>query len=437
MRLQKTILSLTLAAFIAAPAFAGELNVPPKGWKALFNGKDVDGWYGWSTKNPETLWSMTEEEQAAYKKESRKDINQHWSVKEGILVNDGYGLYLTSEAEFTNYELMIDYKTVAGADSGIYLKAVPQVQIWDSTDEKKFAIGGDKGSGGLWNNSKGAKGKDPLVLADKAFGEWNSFKIRQIGARTGVWLNGKMVVDNAIMENYFDRSRPIFPKGPIQLQTHGGEISWRNVFVREIGSDEANKILRESSSSKGFKSVFNGKDLSGWAGAVSEYEVVDGAIQCQKGKGGTLYTEQKYKDFVVRLEIKMPAAGNNGLAIRYPGSGNPAYQGMTELQVLDTQYPGKLAPYQYHGSVYGLIPAARGYLYEAGNWNYEEVTVQGTKIKVELNGAVILDADVAELIKDPAVLKKHPGLKLLEGHFGFAGHNDPVQFRNIEIKELK
>ena len=152
-RLQKTILSLTLTAFIAAPALAGELNVPPKGWKALFNGKDVDGWYGWSTKNPETLWSMTEDEQAAYKKESLKDINQHWSVKDGILVNDGYGLYLTSEAEFTNYELMIDYKTVAGADSGIYLKAVPQVQIWDSTDEKKFAIGGDKGSGGLWNLS--------------------------------------------------------------------------------------------------------------------------------------------------------------------------------------------------------------------------------------------------------------------------------------------
>ena len=239
------------------------------------------------------------------------------------------------------------------------------------------------------------------------------------------------------MENYFDRSRPIFPKGPIQLQTHGGEISWRNIFVREIGSDEANKILRESADSKGFVSVFNGKDLSGWAGAVNEYEVVDGAIQCQKGKGGNLYTEKKYKDFVVRLEIKMPPAGNNGLAIRYPGNGNPAYQGMTELQVLDTQYPGKLAPYQYHGSVYGLIPAARGYLYEAGNWNYEEVTVQGTKIKVELNGAVILDADVAELAKDTEVLKKHPGLKLLEGHFGFAGHNDPVQFRNIEIKELK
>jgi hypothetical protein len=143
-----------------------------------------------------------------------------------------------------------------------------------------------------------------------------------------------------------------------------------------------------------------------------------------------------YKDFIVRLEIKTPPAGNNGLAIRYPGSGNPAYVGMTELQVLDVGYPGKLAPYQYHGSVYGLIPAAQGYLHPAGQWNYQVVTVKGSTIKVELNGSVILDADVAD-IKDAAKLKQHPGLMRPEGHFGFAGHNDAVQFRNIEIKELK
>ena len=116
---------------------------------------------------------MSNEEQAAYKKEP-EDINAHWSVKDGVLINDGYGLYLTSEAEFTNYELMIDYKTVARADSGIYLKAVPQVQIWDSTDESKFRIEQIR-VWWPWNNSKGAKGKDPAVLADKAFGEWNSF----------------------------------------------------------------------------------------------------------------------------------------------------------------------------------------------------------------------------------------------------------------------
>jgi len=106
------------------------------------------------------------------------------------------------------------------------------VQIWDHTDPAKFNIGADKGSGGLWNNPAGAAGKDPLVLADKPFGEWNHFRIRQLGSRTAVWLNEKLVVDNAILENYFALMLPIPPAGPIQLQTHGGEIRWRNIFLR-------------------------------------------------------------------------------------------------------------------------------------------------------------------------------------------------------------
>ena len=431
------ILAVITSLFVQGmSADAAELNVPPKGFKALFNGKNLSGWYGWSTKNPEDLWSMSADDQAAYKKKSLEDVNQHWSVQDGILVNDGHGLYLTSEEEFSNFELLIDYKTVPKADSGIYLKAVPQVQIWDYTEEAKFGIGADKGSGGLWNNSKGAKGKDPLVRADKPFGEWNSFRIRQIGSRTWVWMNGKLLVDNAIMENYFDRSRPLFPQGPIQLQTHGGEISWRNVFVREISPNEATDILSESADDKGFVSIFNGKDLSGWQGATASYDVVDGAIQCRKGTGGNLFTEKEYSDFVVRLEIKTPPAGNNGLAIRYPGKGNPAFDGMTELQVLDVEYPGKLAPYQFHGSAYSMVPAHRGYLYPAGHWNYQEVTVVGSKIKVELNGSVILDCDLAD-VTDEAKIKQHPGKDLKSGFFGFAGHNDPVQFRNITIKELK
>jgi hypothetical protein len=204
--------------------------------------------------------------------------------------------------------------------------------------------------------------------------------------------------------------------------------------VRDIDTEEANRILLENSGS-GFTSVFNGKDLKGWAGPIDNYEVVDGAIRCKKGKGGTLFTEEQYGDFVVRLEIKLPPAGNNGLAIRYPGSGNPAYVGMCELQVLDTGYPGKLAPYQYHGSAYGMVPAAQGYLRPAGEWNYQEVTVKGSTIKVELNGSIILNTDLSK-ITDPGKVKQHPGKDLAKGHFGFAGHNDPVMFRNIEIKKL-
>ena len=179
---------------------------------------------------------------------SLADIRKHWSVADGELVNDGKGLFLTSDKVFGDFELRVDYKTVARADSGIYLRGCPQVQIWDSTDPAKFSSGADKGSGGLWNNSAGAPGKDPLVKADKPFGEWNKFKIIMVGSRVWVWLNGQATVKGATMENYFDRKLAVPARGPIQLQTHGGEIRWRNVFIREIGSEEASQLLQEKDS---------------------------------------------------------------------------------------------------------------------------------------------------------------------------------------------
>jgi len=160
------------------------------------------------------------------------------------LVNDGHGLYLTTDRFYGDFELLVDYKTVAKADSGIYLRGIPQVQIWDYTKEGgKWHIGADKGSGGLWNNPKDWPGKDPLVSADKPFGEWNSFRIEMIGEYVNVWLNDKHVVKDAKMSNYFERNRPVPADGPIQLQTHGGEIRWRNVFLREIGQQERAKYL--------------------------------------------------------------------------------------------------------------------------------------------------------------------------------------------------
>ena len=232
MKIIRLIPVLLIAAFTVS---AGELNHPPKGFKALFNGKDLTGWWGLKTENPVKWMAMDKKAFAEKKAKSVKDIHQHWSVKDGILVNDGHGMYLTTEKNYGNFELRLDYKTVAKADSGIYLRSVPQVQIWDYTKEGgKWKIGADKGSGGLWNNSKGVPGKDPLVLADKPFGEWNAFRIRLVGEKVTVHLNGQLVVDNAKMENYFDRKGGMPKRGPIQLQTHGGEICWRNVFIKEL-----------------------------------------------------------------------------------------------------------------------------------------------------------------------------------------------------------
>jgi hypothetical protein len=194
-----------------------------------------------------------------------------------------------------------------------------------------------------------------------------------------------------------------------------------------------------SAAEDGFVSLFNGQDFTGWKGPVENYEVKDGAIACKPGKGGTIYTAEEYADFVVRLEILIPAGSNNGLAIRYPGSGDTAYVGMCELQVLDNDAPkyAKLDARQYHGSAYGMVAAQRGHLKPAGEWNVQEVTVKGSTIKVVLNGVTILDTDLSQVKLDEVMGKKpHPGKDRTSGHFGFAGHNDLVLFRNIRIKKL-
>jgi len=411
---------------------------PPAGFTALFNNESLTGWWGAETEDPRKYMALSPEEFKKKHDASLSDIQSHWRAENGELVNDGKGLYLTTDKYYGDFELLIDYKTVPLADSGIYLRGCPQVQIWDSTEKAKFNIGADKGSGALWNNSAGAPGKDPLVKADKPFGEWNHFRIIMVGSRVWVWLNGQQTVNGALMENYYNRKLPVPPRGPIQLQTHGGEIRWRNVFIREIGSDEANKMLRKSDP-PGFESVFNGKNFDGWAGPIDNYEIKERAITCLPKKGGNVFTKQEYGDFAVRLEFKLPPGGNNGLAIRYPGHGDPAYDAMCELQVLDDQYEKatgqKIDARQAHGSAYGMVAAHRGYQHPIGEWNYEEATIKGSKIKVELNGTVILDCDL-DKVTEIMGGRAHPGKDRKKGHFGFAGHNDPVMFRNISIKRL-
>ena len=422
------------------------LNQPPKGFSQLFNGRDLTGFRGGDTFDHRKLLAMPEADRAAQIAKWTKTLTEidaktgkpNWHVENGELVNGGNGAYATTEKDYGDFELLLEYKTVPLADSGIYLRGVPQVQIWDSTEKAKFNIGANKGSGGLWNNSPGAPGKDPLVLADKPFGQWNSFRIVMVGSRVSVWLNGQSVVQHAVMENFYDRKKPIPARGPIQLQTHGGEIRWKNVFIREIGGTEANQILA-SHGQEGFKSIWNGKDLSGWNGAVADYEVVDGSIRCKKGKGGCLFTQAEYADFAFRAEVQVPSAGNNGFAIRYPGSGDAAYVAMTELQVLAEDYEAKtgskLDPRQAYGGAYGMAPAHQGYQRPNGEWNFQETYVQGSRIRTELNGFVILDADLSTITNYMAN-SPHPGKTRTKGHFGFAGHNDPVAFRNLSVKPL-
>ena len=191
---------------------------------------------------------------------------------------------------------------------------------------------------------------------------------------------------------------------------------------------------------EGFVPLFDGQSLTGWVGNKSSYLVKDGmiVIEPQGGGGGNLYTEKEYGNFVLRFEFQLTPGANNGLGIHAPLEGDAAYVGK-ELQILDNEAEkyATLQPYQYHGSVYGVIAAKRGYLRPTGEWNQQEVRVQHPYITIVLNGEVILEGNYLEASKNGTLDKKeHPGLQRSRGHIGFLGHGDLVRFRNIKIKEL-
>jgi hypothetical protein len=193
---------------------------------------------------------------------------------------------------------------------------------------------------------------------------------------------------------------------------------------------------------KGFVPLFDGKTLNGWTLVEKRdsgrgYIVENGLLVCPADGGGNLLTEREFANFIFRLEFRMEPGGNNGVGIRAPLSGDIAYSGM-EIQILDhdhERYRGRLKPTQYHGAIYGVFPARTGALKPAGEWNKEEITANGRRVRVKLNGTVIVDADL-DSVTDPAVLKRHPGLARASGRIGFLGHGTRVEFRNLRVKEL-
>jgi hypothetical protein len=186
----------------------------------------------------------------------------------------------------------------------------------------------------------------------------------------------------------------------------------------------------------GFTCLFDGKTLEGWQGSVNGYSAQDGLLICEKKGGGHLLAKKEYSDFVFRFEFKLEPGGNNGVAVRAPMGGRISRTGI-EIQILDDTSPRykKLKPYQFHGSVYGLAPAKRGFLKPVGEWNSQEVLCDGSRIRVTLNGTVIVETNLST-IKKPMDGYEHPGRHRKSGFVGFIGHNSRIEFRNIRIKDL-
>ena len=404
-----------------------------EGFVPMFNGKDLTGWKG-LVENPIARAKMTKEELAAKQAAVDAKIGESWTVKDGSIVFNGKGDNLCSVKDYGDFEMWVDWRITKFGDSGIYLRGTPQVQIWDTC---RHDVGAQVGSGGLYNNQKNPS--KPLVVADNLVNDWNTFYIKMVGEKVWVKLNGVTVVDNVTLENYWDRNIPIFPTGAIELQAHGTDLGFRDIYVREIRSESYGLTVSEQAD--GFVSLFNGKNLDGWVGNKTDYKVDNGEILVEPtggGGSGNLYTEKEYQDFAYRFEFQLTPGANNGIGIRAPLEGDAAYVGM-EIQVLDNTAPiyANLQKYQYHGSVYGVIPARREFLKPVGEWNEEEIWIQGTRIKVTLNGTVIVDGDIAEASKDGTIdHNQHPGLKNVKGHIGFLGHGSVLRFRNIRIKTL-
>ncbi len=404
-----------------------------KGYVSIFNGKDLTGWHG-LVKNPIARAKMKPEELAKAQIEANTKMLTNWSVKNGAIYFSGEGDNLCTKKMYGDFEMIVDWKISNHGDSGIYLRGAPQVQVWDTS---RVDVGAQVGSGGLYNNEKNPS--KPLVLADNAIGDWNTFCIKMVGERVTVFLNGILVVDNVVMENYWDRSMPIFKTEAIELQAHGTDLAFRNIFAKELDLEEVKLSSEEEAA--GFKLLFNGKNLDNWIGNKVDYLAEDGllVVSPREGAHGNLFTEKEYSDFIFRFEFQLTPGANNGLGIHAPLTGDAAYIGK-ELQILDNTADiyKDLEDYQYHGSVYGIIAAKRGFLKPVGEWNYQEVYVKGDDIKITLNGTVILEGNMKEASKNgTADQKDHPGLLRKKGYIGFLGHGSELKFRNIRIKELK
>jgi hypothetical protein len=236
----RSLCVLTTAAVLAAGVLAGQerpLNQPPSGFTALFNGKDLTGWRGRKPNyNPQEERAMSKAEISALQAIWNADRDLHWRVDavRGEIVSDGSSPHLATEQAYGDFELLVDWLMVSpNGDSGIYLRGYPQVQIWDPSNAREVKNGADRGSGALWNNNPDSPGRFPLVKADNPVGQWNTIRVVMTGQHASVWLNGQQTVDHQIMNNYFNRSQPLVARGPIELQTHGSEMRFRNIFIRE------------------------------------------------------------------------------------------------------------------------------------------------------------------------------------------------------------
>ncbi len=420
------------------------------GFVSLFNGKDLTGWQGLVPINERA--KLSPEELAKKQKEADEKDLPHWTVQDGILVYDGKGDNLQTVKDYGDFELYVDWKIPPKGDSGIYLRGNPQVQIWDSDN-----LGEDlkkdwhTGSGGLWNDENHPN--QPLVKADNPIGEWNTFHIIMKGDKVTVWLNGKKVVDDTPLENYWEPGKPLPATGPIELQHHGDKLWFKNIYIKELTPADA--AAPPVPAGDGFVPLFNGKDLTGWAGLEDFWSVKDGVISGHETKEGSKQTDfvltaMQPADFELHFSYKFATPdGNSGVQVRSKVLDEPTYRVGGCQADFDAKgdYDGSFydeagdrgtmssrgektiwdARNQRHNE---KLPGSGDELkkvVKVGDWNDCVIVAKGSRITYTINGRLTTD-----LIDDsPKALKE--GVIALQLHAGFTME---VLFKDIKIKVL-
>lgn len=395
-----------------------EHNKPPKGFTALFNGQDLRGWKG-LVANPPRRAKMSRAELDSAQVIADSIMVANWRVENGQLLFDGHGASLCTVKDYENFEMYVDWKIGKHGDSGIYLKGSPQVQIWDPAQWPE-------GSGGLYNNKDGAR--KPIQPADNPIGDWNTFYIKMVDNYVTVYLNDVLVVDNVLMENYWERDKPLYASGQIELQSHKSPLAFRNIYIRELPRTVIARrtALIADSSTSGWQPI--GSKENGWQ--------VENGILFTNGKGsGWLSTVKEYDNFKLELEYRVPPGGNSGVFLRAPHQGDPAYSGM-EIQVLD-DYADKYAnlkPWQYTSSIYAVQQPLSRASKQAGEWQTMEIICNGPLVKVTLNGVTTIDTNLIDHMHKTV---RSPGIKRRSGHIGLQNHGARVEYRNIFITEIQ
>jgi hypothetical protein len=316
-------LMLLCCVWIATPPLAAA--EPPAGFTPLFNGRDLSGWRGRPHLDPAKEAAGTDAEREARQRGWNDDLAAHWKVEQGEIVNDGHGVFLTTDRDYGDVELLLEWMMPQPcADSGVYLRGNPQVQLWDPACERDFKHGAQKGSGGLWNNPAESAGKFPLAKADKPIGDWNAMRIRMQGDRVTVELNGQVVVDHQALANFFAKGSPLPERGPIQIQTHGAPLRVRNVFIRELGELDGSGAGWRDLGKDDFRNV-NGEPTT-WTWGV-------GFVKCTGRPVGVTSTTREFTNFEMSVEWRhLSSGGNSGVFLWCPP------------KVLENLPPGKLPP---------------------------------------------------------------------------------------------